>query len=308
MVILVHTTEVGFGRFGVQLFFVISGYLLGDFYLKQSKKQFLVHRALRLFPLAIFFIFMFYVKNMKHLYEVVLNLTLSQNLFWETYSFPGGWSISTEWIFSIFLIYFLPKYKNLLIHLFIFCCILQILSGGFVLFKNGGISNKSVSRDIFYTWLNTINPFINLGFFISGILILMHKNKIYKVNNFILVTFPVIMILFDIKIGHFMFGWQIAIPALFLLTLKASTKSKKFSEFISFIGKRTYGIFFCHFLVIRFLDHLLNIQQYNFLTQSIYGRILNFFVVYFIALIGGMITYKLIEKPFLKMSKRINIS
>jgi peptidoglycan/LPS O-acetylase OafA/YrhL len=307
-VILVHTTGIGFGRFGVQLFFVISGYLLGDYFLKQSKLQFLVHRAFRLFPLVIIFIFLFYLKNINNSLEIVLNLSLLQNLFWGSYSFPGGWSISSEWIFSIFLILVIPKHKNKLPFVLMACFILQITSGAYV-YLHGGVSSSDLASDyIFKTWLNTTNPFINLGFFVSGIMLLNYRDKLKSINNYLLIMLLLCMILEDQFIGHFMFGWQIAIPALFILCLKTQTRSHVFLRVISYLGKRTYGIFFVHFLIWNNLNVVLNDQQYRFLTQNLSGKFIQFFFVYFLAIIGGSITYKLVEKPFLKISRKLKIS
>ena len=305
MVILVHTTGIGFGRFGVQLFFCISGYLLGDFYQKQSRIQFLLHRAFRLFPLAIFFITFFYLKNINSPVEIILNLTLLQNLIWNSYTFPGGWSISSEWIFSIFLVLVLPKHKNKLIYFFIATLVLQLASGIYV-FLIGGVSpESSASTYLFRTWVNTTNPFINLGFFISGILILNSKDKIIKINRFILIGISLIMILVDEVIGHLMFGWQLAIPAIFVLALRANTNNQSLSRMISFLGKRTYGIFFVHFLIWNNLRLFMSEDQYLFLAHENLGRIIQFFLVYIISLLGGAITYTYIEKPFMRLSKKI---
>jgi peptidoglycan/LPS O-acetylase OafA/YrhL len=308
MVILVHTTGIGFGRFGVQLFFVISGYLLGDYYLKQSKKQFLVHRAFRLFPLSIIFIMIFYVNNMANLIEFILNATLIQNLFWNFYTFPGGWSISSEWLFSILLILFIPRYNNKLIVIWTFCCLLQITSGAYIYLTGGVNSSDSASQYIFKTWLNTTNPFINLGFFVSGILILMHKGKFEKINKYLLLIIPLIMILVDNFIGHFIFGWQFAIPAVFILLLRVKTRKQMLANLISFLGKRTYGMFFVHFLIWNNLNFFFNDRIYQFLTQNGLGKGIQFFFVYFFALLGGTITYRFIEKPFLNLSKKLKFS
>ena len=171
MVVLVHTTGIGFGRFGVQLFFVISGYLLGNFYLTQSKKQFIIHRSFRLFPLAIVFILLFYINQLGSIKNFIFNLVLLQNLWWNLKSFPGGWSISSEWIFSLILLLIIPTKKKLLFFLLGLSMTLQLISG-FYIFKHGGVGNfDSPAEYAFKTWINTTNPFISVGFFLSGILI-----------------------------------------------------------------------------------------------------------------------------------------
>ena len=54
-VVLVHTRVYSGGRFGVQLFFMLSGYLLVKVDSNQNAKDFIIRRAWRLFPLYWFF-------------------------------------------------------------------------------------------------------------------------------------------------------------------------------------------------------------------------------------------------------------
>jgi peptidoglycan/LPS O-acetylase OafA/YrhL len=219
MVVLVHTTGIGFGRFGVQLFFVISGFLLGDFFKNQSNTQFLVHRAFRLFPLSIFFIIFFYLDEVGSPKQLILNLSLLQNLWWSWDSFPAGWSISSEWIFSIILIAIARRSLRHLIYLFGIICTLQFFSGLFV-YITGGVSDPDSIDYIFEVWVNTTNPYINLGFFLAGLLMKRLELKIMELKNYILILIIFVMTLEEFIIGHFMLGWQFAIPALFILCLK----------------------------------------------------------------------------------------
>jgi peptidoglycan/LPS O-acetylase OafA/YrhL len=305
MVILAHTMSIGIGRFGVQLFFVISGFLLGKYYENQSKKQFMLHRFFRLFPLAIIIILLFYMNQMSSINELLLNLSLLQNLWWGNYQFAGGWSISSEWIYSIILISFFPSKKRLYI-LLTMICILNFFAG-FYIFSIGGVSEvDSPDQYAFKTWVNTTNPFINYGFFVSGILIRHVENMIKNIKNWILMTFILLMTVQDLIIGHFMLGWQFAIPALFILCLKISNKMNVLIlKFCQFVGKRTYGMFFVHFIIWNNLDYFFSDQQVDFLTGSILGKIAQFLLVYSFSLLGGSITYAFIEKPFLKFSKKI---
>jgi peptidoglycan/LPS O-acetylase OafA/YrhL len=221
LVILVHTTGIGFGRFGVQLFFVISGYLLGLFYETQTNVSFLIHRAFRLFPLAIFFVLFFYLDQIGSIKDVFLNLSLTQNLWWGWNSFPGGWSISSEWIFSLILIFIARAKLRYLVALLLLSCVLQFVSGLYI-YLIGGVSGFETSSEyLFKTWVNTTNPYINLGFFVAGILIRRFKNNLLNLKISVLSSAILVMILEDLIVGHFMLGWQIAIPALFILCLKA---------------------------------------------------------------------------------------
>ena len=302
MVILVHTTGIGFGRFGVQLFFVISGYLLAYFYKTQTNLQFLVHRAFRLFPLSIFFIIFFYLDEVDSPKNLFLNLSLLQNLWWNWNSFPAGWSISSEWIFSIILIAVARISSRHLIYLLAIICTLQLFSGLYV-YLTGGVSDPASLDYVFEVWINTTNPFINLGFFLAGLLIKRFELKIMRLKNYSLILIICGMILMDSAIGHFMLGWQFAIPALFILCLKCPPLSR--GGLCSFIGKRTYGVFFCHVLIWKNLNVFFSDTFLFFVVNNPIGRFFQFLFVYFLALIGGSFTYKFIEKPFLKFSYKL---
>lgn len=305
MVILVHTTGIGFGRFGVQLFFVISGYLLGQFYESQTNMQFLVHRAFRLFPLAVVFIFIFYIGQYESLKATLLNLGLIQNLWWSWGSFPGGWSISSEWIYSIVLILIARIKLSLLTALVGLICVLQFASG-FYIYLIGGVSELDSSVDyMFKTWVNTTNPYINLGFFVAGIIIRRRRRQILKLNKMILWLVVFVMVLVDSTVGHFMVGWQFAIPALFILCLRITTMRGGLVLVCNFVGKRTYGIFFVHFLIWNNLSVFFSESTHSYLTIDPIGKLFQFLFVYLVAIIGGALTYKFIERPFLKLSYKI---
>jgi peptidoglycan/LPS O-acetylase OafA/YrhL len=305
MVILVHTTGIGFGRFGVQLFFVISGYLLALFYETQTSVSFLIHRAFRLFPLAILFILFFYLDQIGSAKDVLLNLSLAQNLWWGWNSFPGGWSISSEWIFSIILIFIARARLRYLVMLIMLSCLLQFASGLYIYLIGGVNGFDSSSEYIFKTWVNTTNPYINLGFFVAGILIRRLNNNLLSLKISILSSVVLVMILEDFIIGPFMLGWQIAIPALFILCLKASPRRGGVVRICNFIGKRTYGTFFIHFLIWNNLSLLIPDSALEFLTGSYIGKLIQFFLVYSISLVGGSLTYKLIEKPSITFSYKL---
>ena len=94
-VIAAHTLGFSPGVFGVQIFFAISGYLLAGYTHEFTSQKFLVHRFLRLGPLAILMSLIFYFRFSTG-YDFLANILLIQVLFANMASFPGGWSISSE--------------------------------------------------------------------------------------------------------------------------------------------------------------------------------------------------------------------
>jgi peptidoglycan/LPS O-acetylase OafA/YrhL len=90
---------------------------------------------------------------------------------------------------------------------------------------------------------------INIGFFAIGIGMKKNYIKINGINKYILLTIFFLMVIEDKIIGNLMIGWMFALAALLTLCLNFKSQSSKLNLVINFIGKRTYGIFFVHFLL-----------------------------------------------------------
>lgn len=298
-VILVHSTGIAYGRFGVQLFFVLSGYLLFQSLSYTSISKFLVNRFFRLFPLAAFFIFFFYLDSLKNL-DLFANLTLLGNLHWGFSLFPGGWSISNEWIFSLLIVMFFRFGTKTLIMMFFSLLVIQAFLSLFV-YLQGGVVEGQIGTETYnqFVWLNTLNPFGNFSCFIMGMLIkkldLKLKNSLHY---FALGSLFLTGVLFDFSVGHFLPLQIICIGSLFIIILNVNCLSQlKISNLIHLLGKTTYGSFFSHFLIIdalRDLDTFLNSSNSMF-----------FLAVLISSTFCGWLSYYMIEKPALALSRGI---
>jgi len=275
--------------------------------MRQTKKIFLTHRFFRLFPLSIAFILLFYVNNFNKL-DLAFNLTLISNLWWSVSKFPGGWSISSEWIFSIILVVVGSLSKKKVYFLIFISALTSFVLGAFIFLNGGTDLSFGVEQYEFRTWLNTTNPMINIGFFAIGIGIKKNYIKINEINKYLLLTIFFLMVIEDKILGNLMVGWMFALAALLALCLNFKSQSSKFNLVISFIGKRTYGIFFVHFLLLD-NSYISNFYRWLEIPQaSLVFKILNFVIVFGLSILGGGLTYILIEKPFLVFSKRIEIA
>jgi peptidoglycan/LPS O-acetylase OafA/YrhL len=299
-VILVHTTGIGFGRFGVQIFFLVSGFLLANYRLYESNFEFILHRFFRLFPLYLLFSIFYY--TFQNYDFRIIHLTLMANIGWTFNQIPGGWSISNEWIYSLFLITLGALTKKKTLSLLTLCLASQLVTG-FWVWNKGGADIENVERYQFLTWINTTNPVINLSFFLIGLAI-----KTYLHNSvlptYILVITVALAIAVDTFLGHVMFIWNFGVLSTFLLCLQL--KMPNFLITIcGYIGKRTYGIFFTHFVVMSYVSSLLS--NFTSLIGAVY-EIVYFSVTFVLSLVGGAITWKLIEHPSLQLYKNIQKS
>jgi peptidoglycan/LPS O-acetylase OafA/YrhL len=96
-----------FGRWGVWLFFVISGYVILPSVLRYAPREFALRRFVRLYPLFFFFSLIFIVLNgVSDAYprlqnpETIVSALLMVNLFTQTAQLtPNAWSLSYEVVF-----------------------------------------------------------------------------------------------------------------------------------------------------------------------------------------------------------------
>lgn len=303
-VVLVHSIGIGYGRFGVQLFFIISGYLLYDSLGSSGIKRFLIFRFWRLFPLALIFVIFFYAKSFN-LKDLVLNFGLLGNIWWSNNQYPGGWSISNEWIFSLFLplIVYWKRITLYLLILFIF--IIQI----FVSYAEssfGGYYFSSFLEDGYRLsiWLNMQNPIGNFVAFALGMLIRSSK---YEIRKKYLIILPIVFfcIYFDKEIDHFLPLQIISMLIIFITCLNIPIeKLKRISKGVHTIGKITYGTFFSHFIILDYISRQALIDLFR-LKEHMFDGLLFFLTVLILSLVAGYITYNLIEKPCIKLGRQI---
>jgi peptidoglycan/LPS O-acetylase OafA/YrhL len=290
-VVLVHTTGIGFGRFGVQLFFLISGYLLGNYKSHFSPGKFILHRAVRLFPLYLFFFAIYQLNQSDHFH--LLNLLLLGNLDGRTSQVPGGWSISNEWMFSIFLALLGLHTKRKLFFLIYLSMLAQLCSGLWV-FMQGGVNGDSDQYAIL-TWLNTTNPLINLSFFLIGVAIRAQllPNSIPKMMSYFMIVFCIVI---DIMVGHILFLWNFGLYGVFSLCYQCNY-SAKIAHIVHYIGKRTYGIFFSHFFLIELFNS--GLSGISFPSNGLRESFL-FFSVLCASVFLGACSWKFLESPSLR--------
>ena len=295
-----HTGVFNNGRFGVQLFFLISGYLLADLAIKDSAK-FLVRRAFRLFPLYLLFLIIFYRNDYQNFWHFLISVFLMQNIFWGFNSFAGAWSISNEWIFSLMVPLLIRLKKHQVFILIVLSWISQLITS-YVVKSWGGIDSPDVEKNYeLKTWLNTFNPLINLCFFLIGFAIKRNMIPLVK-NKLLCVAVVLIGSSLTFIFGHgLLMIWPPVLYSLFCLCIDFTSKNRLIKNLISYIGKRTYGIFFLHFLLIPL------VQNFQFLkvvheSDQIY-KILVFVTVFTLSAIVSELLWILVEKPWINVSR-----
>ena len=177
----------------------------------------------------------------------------------------------------------------------------QILSGFYVWAVGGADSPQNIDRYFFFTWINTTNYLINLSFFLVGIAI-RRKYLEITLSTISLIAIFLVCVLIDEVIGHMMFIWNFGIMAIFLLCLRVRTDSLRVRNFFSFIGKRTYGIFFSHFYVISLLGEF---NMFSLVPSESLIKLATLFLTCLFSIALGSLTWALIEYPTLKLYSQI---
>lgn len=293
-VIWVHTTEIQSGAFGVQLFFMVSGYLLANFSDYYSKGEFIFNRAMRLFPLAILMTLLFLFRYESAL-EISLSLLLINGLFTGVNTFPGGWSISNEWIYS---------WGNLFLNIRLWVKVLTLA----LLLLLGVILDVLTSQDeeILGKFHSFAYLFSYFAFFLAGHVFasvkLGEKISLFGYRKFLFLT---IIPLFSISFYLPTIFYFLLISSLFLACLSQRSYGGRFTtEAIHFVGKRTYGMFCGHFVILIGLTNT-NLSEFLRNRFGLFSGVILFFIVSLGGLVLATLTYRYIEKPFISKSQRM---
>jgi peptidoglycan/LPS O-acetylase OafA/YrhL len=324
-----------FGWLGVDLFFVLSGFLITNQLLdnlnsKYYFSNFYIKRVLRIFPiyylsLVLFFIIFprihgfplnisFYLPHQLWYWVYLQNFSLIANHSSEATALNHFWSLAIEeqfyllWPLFIFLIRDPKK-------LFCFCLVslLAILSSRILLWMQQDILNH-------YNWLLLFTRVdgILIG---SGLALLLKYNRKllqrYLSGFIFLLAFLNFTFYFfnSIKALHYS-PWDIVgyttFSSLFALFIfEVIIKPKGFMSIVlsnrpfRILGKYSYGIYIFHwpvFLIMKPITDSLRCPWYmkGSLPQLLFSSLLATFT----GILAGIISYHLIEVHFLKLKKR----
>lgn len=315
---VISVMQVG-GWVGVDLFFVLSGYLIAGLMIKEYKahgtfniRLFLIRRGFKIYPAYYFFIFyqFFYSIYVNHRPQRLERLW-HEFFFFANYSKNNNghlWSISVEEHFYVFLaiaFVVMIKFKkvNFKTMLGIYIALL-VVGVGCRLYNYIAFSNYDFDRE--YT-----RSHLRFDAMFFGVLIAFVANYRQQLMQKILSNplrrlYVVLCLMF--LATNFIFGrWDQRIISVINLSLNPvcfgylmvcliDTHQKGFLKSIrplSYIGMYSYSIYLFH---IHFL--YLSVRLFEKNTFFFYSSYLVF------ALVGGIVVSKAIEYPFLKIRER----
>ena len=297
--------QIGLGGLSVEIFFIISGYLiLNSLKFSKTPLNFLWKRLLRLYPalivmllfslVVIFFVYQgenifqerdykSYLPNNLKLYTVQYNIpgVFENNLYPNTIN-GSLWSLCYEFTMYIFILLLFPFKNNKKV-------LLSILTIFF----------------LFTTFVNYFNPNLFIDFFhkIKLESYLIYKLAAYFIAGSILSqvdlnkynTLAIKLSLFTLLFVSVIFNFYYAI-CLFVLPILVLLIGISFSKILHYIpnkiGDISYGVYIYGFLIQQTLMNYFNLNPY-----------LLFFYSLIITYIISYLSWNLIEKKCLKFKK-----
>lgn len=294
------------GVYGVNLFFVISGFLITrnllfsikKHSLSKTLKNFFIKRFLRLIPayymlLLILFLLQFVlnfwvVNDYKDYIWFVLYVPNFYIYFygWNYPSLNQAWSLAVEEQFYLiwpFIVYYFRKYLML-----VFIILILI---GFVF-------------TFYFDYQASLFPIGNFIYLAGGALLSLIEQKVDLKKSLLICLFSAIMLL-TTNLGIIISSIFWACLYISLINAFCYKFSDGFEKFFSnskilYIGKISYGIYLYH----RFIPHFINsiLSKYNI---NIDNRLI-FISLFFMVFIMSHLSYKYYESYFLNIKNKID--
>lgn len=296
------------GAFGVQLFFIISGYLLSLLYSDSSFRlqQFFYRRIGRILPLWFLYILIWLfihnafktspIQETSVTWILLVFLLTSLTPQGSSSFLQGNSSISNEWIFYISFP-FLRRLKTY--HLIVLGSSFYIF-GAFLRFHYGLYKDPQMATgNDFLQWISVFAFWNAVPFFVVGILIHRISTQSLKSKKISVISIPLlsllILIVFLLSIETYIEIWIFVLPILFIILFKKEQIPKP----LYWVGQRSYGLFFSHFLFIGLFERLLNLYSGAPNLVIIVGEVI--FVVIGAILVSSF-TWRFIEYPAISWS------
>ena len=327
-----HKLIQGLGGIGVDFFFVLSGFLITFLLLKEKEtsgsidiKKFYFRRILRIWPLYYLIILLCFFILPYVEYPEVPGLNI-QNSFYERlilfalflpnfskaiFEFVpyGGmsWSVGVEEQFYLLwpVLFFMGKnvFKNILF--FIFLLLLVKIS---VLYFSDFYSQFFDLQVLRKVLASLRFELMGLGG-LSAILLFQNPKKIkylfsLPIQLLSFLAVPAIVLFIPTYIDdamHIMLGIPFAI---IILNISSNSKSiiKLENKIYTFLGKVSYGIYMFHMIVIGGLLGLF--EYFDFDLNFIWFNVVFYVLTIIITITLSYISYKFLEKPFLKIKAK----
>jgi peptidoglycan/LPS O-acetylase OafA/YrhL len=307
----------GLGTVGVNLFFTLSGFLVGSLLLKEYKNfgsihatRFLTRRALKIWP-SLYFLILVHALTGHHDLNTFLwqNLLHVQNYFGS--SLAQTWSLAVEEHFYLFLAFSLALYTkksaNDLLRAFVLIAITSIALRFYAV--HSGLLDAAFRQtqyrmdSLFYGVILAVVYVFKRNIFDQ--LASMRKTLF---ASFCLLIFGILAThldpVLDRLIGYCLQGIGFSLLLIQTLTSQSAFKRTLIYRGIAWVGIYSYGIYLWHSIALGPGDRVIQWLNDHHVPGMI-GLPLVWAFQLTIALMFGYITTRLVEWPFLRLRERL---
>ena len=331
---------ISLGKYGVELFFFLSGWLLVSIYGINGKKlgkAYWARRLGRIYPLWILFLFIGFLRwnfttsgqsnspiqpiegqsDFLHSTAGVLLLTLSFTLFvsaslWNSV-IPGGWSIQAE--VAHYLLFPVIRSRSLNSVLKI-VALINILTHLAFLARPKLDKFPSLFLKFIDAWFR-LSLYSTIGYFLIGILSYMVFSQL-KESRTTRLNFADIDISHNTFIVFFIslllvpcpFGNQIEAIGYLTLMIVVSLgilRNQRLSSLFRFLGKHAYFIYFMHFLALMSVSWITKRSNFSVSQLGSQQIVFTFIFIYSLTIssLFAIPSMKFFEKPIIRMAHKV---
>ena len=319
-------TGMWLGRLGVNLFFVLSGFLITGLLIDARNKpkyysRFYIRRGLRILPAYSLTILILFVTRYAPLKFIVLSVLYLSNLtplFGVTIAYPVLWSLAVEEHFYFLWPLAVRRWANgvlllLLGFVIIFSPAFRLIS--FYLARSNGFVSY-VCND--YTW-NALD-----GLACGGVLaILLRQLKpsraVFRKALIVILGTALVVWIIGIPFGIVtrqkpvgaalqVTPWQFLFAALIgLCLLVGSGPQKRFVQVksLQFLGEVSYGLYLYHLLIFALFDHFVKNTGISSTIDPFFVLLTRLLIVSAIAITASFLSRRLFEDRFLNLKRKL---
>lgn len=332
MVLLEHFADflgrpISAGFYGVNLFFVLSGFLITSILINsvntsfgKALKNFLARRSLRIFPIYYLTIAVLCLINTPNVFErLPYLLTYTYNYQLAYLDFPNDpfrpfWSLAVEEQFYLFFPFVILGLRGKYHYLILVCTLIYLVACSQLLFDVFGL--------IKYNYVSLLTNMAPLSMGAIGAIILKYRPAYLKVVNFKFGDAVVLLLILITSIS-FSLNNQIVLWSLLNLYLVVAAYTSSFQigwfdsllqhKKLMYIGSISYGIYLYHNLVGYYCSEYLfnpvwssiDFSKLNTLSKiEFHSWVFKLPVYTMLTIAIASVSYKYIERPLLLLKEK----